>query len=315
MILQTITSLYQIIKTPDLDLTTKSSPSFFTANYGEVISGSSINYSASYVQYSITSSNQLEFIGLKNSYNYYKYLNSNFEFSNLNPTTASQINLLSIPSAYYGSSIKRGSLSLKFVVTGTNIAEAQDIRKNGELIQLNGTLSGSTVGMVMYNEGFIILTSSANLNTSHQESYSGSGDMYPNWTVFAHRNSVSASDTSFDFDFEGVYRVPTLTMICEAKKTELNYSNNQTFIDKDYAPMLSQSLSGSNYYEERRDILLKNVTYSPYTNYEETYEKQTFITKIGIYDENKKLIATAKLANPVRKTENRDLTFKLKIDL
>ena len=43
------------------------------------------------------------------------------------------------------------------------------------------------------------------------------------------------------------------------------------------------------------------------------FEKQTFITRIGLYDKDKKLIAVGSLANPVRKTENREFTIKLKI--
>jgi hypothetical protein len=43
--------------------------------------------------------------------------------------------------------------------------------------------------------------------------------------------------------------------------------------------------------------------------------KTTYITKIGIYDDKKKLIGVASVAKPVKKTEDRDLTFKLKLDI
>jgi len=36
---------------------------------------------------------------------------------------------------------------------------------------------------------------------------------------------------------------------------------------------------------------------------------------VGIYDENKNLIGIAKVATPVRKTVERDFTFKIKLDL
>ena len=42
--------------------------------------------------------------------------------------------------------------------------------------------------------------------------------------------------------------------------------------------------------------------------------EDSFISKIGIYDEKKNLIGVAKLATPVKKTEERDFTFKLKLD-
>jgi hypothetical protein len=43
--------------------------------------------------------------------------------------------------------------------------------------------------------------------------------------------------------------------------------------------------------------------------------KQVFISEVGIFDEQKNLIGIAKVAKPVKKTEERDLTFKIKIDL
>jgi len=39
------------------------------------------------------------------------------------------------------------------------------------------------------------------------------------------------------------------------------------------------------------------------------------LSQIAIYDENKNIIAIAKMATPVRKTEDRDYTFKLKLDI
>jgi hypothetical protein len=51
-----------------------------------------------------------------------------------------------------------------------------------------------------------------------------------------------------------------------------------------------------------------------YTDPEPNFKKITYIRKIGIYDENKNLIAIANVAEPVKKTEDRDLTFKLRLD-
>jgi hypothetical protein len=46
-----------------------------------------------------------------------------------------------------------------------------------------------------------------------------------------------------------------------------------------------------------------------------SFQKETYISKIGIYDEDRNLIAIAKVATPVKKTEERDFTFKLKLDV
>ena len=65
--------------------------------------------------------------------------------------------------------------------------------------------------------------------------------------------------------------------------------------------------------KENKTITIKNTISSSFTHYSASYQPQVFISQIGIYDENRNLIAIAKLANPVRKTKDLDYTFKLKI--
>ena len=72
--------------------------------------------------------------------------------------------------------------------------------------------------------------------------------------------------------------------------------------------------SGEINYTEKDNVEIKNTVYSPYNDPLPEFKKQTWISKIGIYDENKNLIAIAKLARPVLKTEDREFTFKLKLD-
>jgi len=60
---------------------------------------------------------------------------------------------------------------------------------------------------------------------------------------------------------------------------------------------------------------MKNTISSSFCNFSASFAKQTFISKIGIYDDERNLIAVANLATPVKKTEDRSLTFKLKLDI
>ena len=100
-------------------------------------------------------------------------------------------------------------------------------------------------------------------------------------------------------------------MFANAPKAELNHSNNKTYTTYGSYNYTTSSTS----FIENTGSFAKNTNSYAYTDVSGTLEKQTFISKIGIYDENKNLIAIAKLAKPVKKTEERDLTFKLKIDL
>jgi hypothetical protein len=46
-----------------------------------------------------------------------------------------------------------------------------------------------------------------------------------------------------------------------------------------------------------------------------SFQKITYISKVAIYDQYKNVIGIATVATPVKKTEERDLTFKLKLDI
>ena len=62
-------------------------------------------------------------------------------------------------------------------------------------------------------------------------------------------------------------------------------------------------------------MAIKNTVQSKHSNFEEDFEKQTFISKVGIYDENHNLLGIAKLATPELKRETDSYTFKIKLDL
>ena len=101
-------------------------------------------------------------------------------------------------------------------------------------------------------------------------------------------------------------------MFANAPKGAINHSNNPTYAK--YGQVTNAS-TGSTFYSEPRGIEIKNIVSASYTDEEPNFAKETYISKVGIYDENKNLIGVAKLATPVKKTEQRDLTFKLKLDI
>jgi hypothetical protein len=264
---------------------------------------------------------------LKNTFNYYQknspyyaYSNSDLSLDKDNDTCC----LITIPSIFYGSSIKKGTIDLKFHITGTLVGRLQDIRRNGELIQtgpVGSTGSGSIAGMALYNEGFFYLSGAWALTP---EEYVFDATSAPKWIHFgagAHDGLASGhisalksrTSASFNIAFSGTNYVPNITMMTHAKKGELNHSNNLTYIKSDQTSSL-KPLSGSTSYFER-DLTIKNIVSSSYMDPSGSFQKTTYISKIGIYDDDKNLIGIASLAKPVKKTEDRDLTFKLKLDI
>ena len=60
-------------------------------------------------------------------------------------------------------------MDLKFYITGTLVGQLQDVNRNGELIQVapsGSTGSGSVAGVVLYTEGFVVLTGSWSLDST-----------------------------------------------------------------------------------------------------------------------------------------------------
>ena len=74
-------------------------------------------------------------------------------------------------------------MDLGFYITGTLAGRLQDTKKNGELIETYGPNVGGVAGVVLYNEGFLVLTGSWALSSVTDEYVTGFGD-FPRWVYF-----------------------------------------------------------------------------------------------------------------------------------
>jgi len=294
-------------------------------DYGDIITGSYVLSSSLYREYFQIGQARSHVSALRNTLNYYSINSSHYVYSSsLGNKDTQEMCLISVPSIFYGSQIKKRSVKLDFYITGTLIGRLEDKNANGELIQTlpyGSTGSGSVAGVVLYTEGFIVLTGSWALETGVARNYINDvGNLLTSsWIYFGNgingnieTPSGGLSDVAYKVYFEGTTTTPVITMFTHAPRGELNHSNNPTYLS--YTTSSSYS-SGSSTYIENNILEVKNTVYSNYADPTGSFQKQTFISKVGIYDENKNLIAIAKLAKPVKKTEERDLTFKLKLDL
>jgi hypothetical protein len=248
---------------------------------------------------------------------------------------AHTVNLISIPSIFYGSKIERGTINLKYYITGTLIGELRDENHNGELIHVgpagsNG--SGSVAGIALYEEGFLVLTGSWSLKLAgdgdqdadylNQDADEASTWYY--WGVGANdgiptdgpdtADSKSRASASFSLEFSGSNTVPVVTMMAHAPKGHLNYSNNPTYLSHSATAGHYTSVTSSVTYGES-NLSVVNVVSSSYDNPTGSFAKETYISKIGLYDKEKNLIGVTTVAKPVKKTEDREFTFKIKMDI
>ena len=264
---------------------------------------------------------------LRNMCHQYQTINPSFSNHNsaLNSMFTKNVNMINIPSVFYGSEIKKGSLTLNYYLTGTLIATAKDIRHNGQLICTFGTssVSGSVIGHVLYREGIMFFPSSSATTSSLEDS--GLGIVYQgsaasaSWLYFGRGandswSGANKASASFSINFEGTTYKNNMTLFCHADKGRYNYSNNPTFLNIEQSASINRFMTSSyTYYDFETDI--ENIASSSFHRGEDEFRKVTYISKIGIYDEKDNLIMTVDLARPYRKEENDDLTFKIKYDL
>jgi len=323
---------------------------FNALNYGDIIQGSypltsSISkelYLASTRRYntsnpSLTSGWVSHLLALKNTINSYTYINPLISYSSSvsgRDLNSVPVGLVSVPTIFYGSKIKPGTVDLNFYYTGSLLARAQDTKRDGVLYTTTGRRSGSAIGFALYGEGILILTASYRLGST------GQTDKYyrdpatdllvsdnPKWIYFAQfaettantsapairpNRDVWAPYSSFIMEMSGTQEIQTLTMFAKAPKGDLNQSSNPTY--RQYSTG-SFSSATKRTYLENSNIHIKNVVSSSYNDPTGSFEKTTYISRVGIYDDEKNLIGIAKLAMPVKKTVERGFTFKIKTDI
>jgi hypothetical protein len=237
------------------------------------------------------------------------------------------------------SKIERGTINLKYYITGTLVGELRDENHNGELIHVGpaGSVgSGSVAGIALYDEGFLVLTGSwelglaedpavgSNHNIDYLNTDAGEGSAWYYWGVGANdgiptdgpdtEDSQSRASASFSLEFSGSSMVPVVTMMAHAPKGQLNYSNNPTYLSHSTTNNYYASVTSSVTYGES-DLPVVNVVSSSFQNPTASFAKETYISKIGLYDKEKNLIGVTTVAKPVKKTEDREFTFKIKMDI
>ena len=283
---------------------------------GSIIS-SSYNMSSSISKITIDATTDTDYKylrSLKSSFNHYSFWSQRFNFSNFEtPTVSNPVVLLNVPSIFYGNSLKKGEVTLNAYISGTLVGTLNDSRQNGELVQTFGPTTGSVEGVVMYDEGIIVLTGSSILGTM------GIGPpIDQKWTSFGF--GIESGETmtlkqlsgSYSLEFDRVSQLQNMTILAKAPYGELNHSNNPTYL-KYTGHEPTYSTSSYQFIETNREI--KNVVPAAQTDVEPPFQKETYISKICIYDRNKRLVGVCKLATPIRKTEVNEYLFKMKLDL
>ena len=297
-------------------LTTRQST--FTTNFYNISSSAIESTTQTYVRPLYVSASALQNVARK-----YTTMSDHFIFASSSARSrdliygSDDINFINIPSMYYGSTIKKGSVELNYFITGSKIASCADTNHDGTLIGTTGSTLGSVVGLVMYDEGIIMLTSSVSIETGPALGikYDGTNPLLSSWKYYGTTlndgiTNTTLASASYDLNFKGTNYITSMTMFAHAKKGQLNHSNNPTYRNLN-TTRVNQTGSGLIFSEGPSDI--SNIVSGSFVS--SSFEKTTYISKVHIYDEDGNLIGITSLANPIKKTLQDEFTFKMKLDL
>ena len=102
----------------------------------------------------------------------------------------------------------------------------------------------------------------------------------------------SSTDDKWRVSLKGTHKIPVKIFNCRAPAGELNATNNPTFYD----------VPTSGKYKNERQVFLSGSS------------RKTYITKVGLYNENHELVAVCNVAQPIRKNLDEDILFRIRLD-
>ena len=159
-------------------------------------------------------------------------------------------------------------------------------------------VTGTNVGLLYYQAGIAVLTSSVFGLSSHG---TGKINMDPSGNTIEDLIRGSSIDTISDslrhrlenISFNNTTELNSSIYFCRAASGEFNYSSNPTYIDPTTNKIRVKASGGSGESE--------NAPIS-------------YITTIGLYSHDNELLAVAKLSEPIKKTNTSDLTLRVRLD-
>lgn len=210
--------------------------------------------------------------------NAYNYLSNTLPANRYFPTGSGDIvGVISIPSNVFGEYVKPGTFTLS---NGINT-----LRDDGEGNVLTGSLKA---GDIIYEHGMVILT---NDGIPGQDGYgyiNYEGGTYGTGDIAFIEDFINSSNLTCSFDstitiYETQYK-------CTIRENEFNFSQNPSLISGSSNSGIISSFATGSYF-------------NPY------------VTTIGLYNNNKELLAVAKLAQPLPLSSVTDTSILVNLDL
>jgi hypothetical protein len=270
---------------------------FLTNPSGSIASTASFD-STEFVPDMQTAINLNTLTGPISTTNNYNYLTTTLPPKRIFPTNSgARIGVLSIPSKIYGEHIKLGSFSLSNIWGTITDDYDGNLTFSSSLYNVNNF----HVGNIIYEHGMAVINSELfGIIDGYGSSSYGTSSLYPValygglFDSFFDSNVITCSFKSTTTIYELQYK-------CTIRENEFNFSQNLSLISG------STWVSGSNgCITNGNGVIYDFATGSYFAPY---------VTTVGLYNNNKELIAIAKLSQPLPTSAVTDTTILVNLDL
>lgn len=218
-------------------------------------------------------------------------------FFNFNNTTYHELFFLMFKRRIYKDEIKKGDLTLNYQASGA-VGDTLDFSDAGAASSFTvdaagdeaSLFSGSTeVGKVYYNAGIVALITGALLPVGGTKQVYWSGSLSMDGAAISgtidnvvdgFRNRVN------QLTFQNQTNLHSTIYFCRALNAEFNYSTNPTFIDSDGRIIPTSGTDN---------------------------QTRTYITKIGLLDINNNVLGVAAVSEPVKKSPDNEIIFRVRL--
>jgi len=180
-----------------------------------------------------------------------------------------------VSQSQFNEGIKKGSFSLTDSSTSSTIKIVDDSK--GNLYSTNATFSQS-VSALSSSDNYIgnIFYDVGVFTITETASFDGTVDY------------INATRGNYDVEYEGTNTITTYEWTCDALPNELNNTTNSTVFNSNGQGQLKDNLTSSEY--------------------------PTYISEIGLYDDQYSLMGYAKLSKPIPKSTKIPMKFFVRMD-
>ena len=181
---------------------------------------------------------------------------------------------MSIPQNEFGDRIKPGTFTLTDSTTGAIIKD--DLK--GNLFGSNATFSQSADTSLSSSDNYIgnIFYNIGAFTITETASFDGTNDY------------TDVTSGNYSITYNGTTVINTYEWSCDTQPNELNDTTNPTVYHSSGLGKLKDNLTSSNF--------------------------PTYITEVGLYDDQNSLIGYAKLSKPIPKSQKLPMKFLLRMD-